>query len=129
MLLECVLFPSSGDVRLAARYDARLHKEYALADLSRWDEGKVGLRWRTEREVVSGKGQFTCGGVNCDETQGLRVMEVNFRYEEDGKLKNALVKLALCASCTEKMERTRPRKRRRKHRSPSRSRSRERREK
>lgn len=24
-------------------------------------EGKVGLRWRIEKEVVSGKGQFACG--------------------------------------------------------------------
>lgn len=24
-------------------------------------EGKLGLRWRTEKEVVSGKGQFVCG--------------------------------------------------------------------
>ena len=33
-------------------------------------EGKLGLRWRIEREVVSGKGQFTCGA---------KVRELGFR--------------------------------------------------
>jgi protein FRA10AC1 len=32
-----------------------LFKEYVLADMSRYEEGKVGLRWRTEKEVIEGK--------------------------------------------------------------------------
>ena len=39
---------------------SKLYKEYAIADLSRHREGKVGLRWRTQKEVVSGRGQFIC---------------------------------------------------------------------
>jgi hypothetical protein len=38
--------------RLARRYYERLFKEYAIADLSRYKESKVGLRWRTQAEVV-----------------------------------------------------------------------------
>ncbi|CAM9306421.1 unnamed protein product, partial [Phaeothamnion confervicola] len=40
---------------MALKYYRRLYKEYALADLSRYTEGKVGLRWRTESEVIAGK--------------------------------------------------------------------------
>ncbi len=38
--------------------------------------GKVGLRWRTEKEVVAGKGQFVCGARGCDVRQGLASFEV-----------------------------------------------------
>ena len=34
--------------RLAVKYYRRLFREYAIADLSRFKEGKIGLRWRTE---------------------------------------------------------------------------------
>ncbi|CAL5340556.1 unnamed protein product [Camellia sinensis] len=47
---------------------------------------KIGLRWRTEKEVVSGKGQF-----------------VNFSYFEAGENKQALVKLVTCERCAEKL--------------------------
>lgn len=40
---------------------SKLFREYAVADLSRYKEGKVGLRWRTQQEVVNGAGQFECG--------------------------------------------------------------------
>jgi hypothetical protein len=50
-------------VRLARRYYAKLYREFCIADLSRHKEGRVGLRWRTQKEVVSGKGQFACGAV------------------------------------------------------------------
>lgn len=33
---------------LSKRYYDRLYREYALADLSRYKLGQVGLRWRTE---------------------------------------------------------------------------------
>jgi Folate-sensitive fragile site protein Fra10Ac1 len=39
-------------------------------------DGKVGLRWRTEKEVVAGKGQFVCGARGCDVRQGLASFEV-----------------------------------------------------
>ncbi len=40
-------------------------------------EGKVGMRWRTEREVVAGKGQFICGAKGCSERRGLASFEVS----------------------------------------------------
>lgn len=40
---------------MARRYFDKLHKEYALCDLSRHKKGQVGLRWRVEREVIEGK--------------------------------------------------------------------------
>lgn len=46
---------------LALQCCSKLFKEYAIADLSRHKEGRVGLRWRTQKEVVSGRGQFVCG--------------------------------------------------------------------
>lgn len=86
----------SWEVRLAKRYYARLYKEYGIADLSRYKEGKVGLRWRTQSEVVSGKGQFSCGARGCEERRGLASFEVPFGYEEAGERKQALVKVRVC---------------------------------
>ncbi|KAL0046449.1 hypothetical protein WJX82_000884 [Trebouxia sp. C0006] len=83
----------SWDVCMARRYYAKLFKEYAVADLSRYRESKVGLRWRTEREVVIGKGQFECGAKGCDERRALASYEVNFAYKEAGEHKQALVKV------------------------------------
>ena len=78
---------------------------------------------RTQKEVVSGKGQFVCGAKGCDKRAGLasyevclkpshlnlphmRVMstaaaidnplQVNLGYVEAGVQKNALVKLRVC---------------------------------
>ena len=40
-------------------------------------EGRVGLRWRTEPEVVAGKGQFVCGAKGCNERRGLASFEAS----------------------------------------------------
>eukprot|EP00877_Chromochloris_zofingiensis_P003571 jgi/Chrzof1/13214/Cz07g24200.t1 len=93
----------SLDVRLAKRYYAKLFKEYCIADLSRYKESKVGLRWRTEQEVITGKGQFICGAKGCDQRPGLASYEVNFAYKEAGVSKQALVKLRLCPDCAYKL--------------------------
>ena len=77
----------------------RLFKEYAIADLSRYKEGAVGLRWRTETEVVSGKGQFSCGAKRCANHNDLESYEVDFKYREAGEKKQALVKLRVCPDC------------------------------
>ncbi|KAM7268068.1 hypothetical protein ACFE04_010234 [Oxalis oulophora] len=61
-----------------------------------WEQRLVGLRWRTEKEVISGKGQFICGNKHCDEKEGLASYEVNFAYFEAGENKQALVKLVTC---------------------------------
>ena len=66
-------------------------------------EGKIGLRWRVQAELVSGKGQFICGAKRCDETRGLSSFEVNFAYDEAGESKQALVKLRVCPKHAEQV--------------------------
>ncbi|CAB1338060.1 unnamed protein product [Coregonus sp. 'balchen'] len=78
---------------LAKKYYDKLFKEYCIADLSRYKENKFGFRWRIEKEVVSGKGQFLCGNKRCEKEDGLKSWEVNFAYVEQGEKRNALVKL------------------------------------
>jgi hypothetical protein len=51
------------------------------------------MRWRIEKEVIDGKGQFICGDKKCPVKDGLKSWEVNFAYNEHGERKNALVKL------------------------------------
>nr|ABA94971.2 expressed protein [Oryza sativa Japonica Group] len=70
---------------------------------STWEKRLIGLRWRTEKEVISGKGQFLCGNRICDEKNGLGSYEVNFSYIEAGEQKQALVKLVACQRCAEKL--------------------------
>ncbi|XP_064630819.1 protein FRA10AC1 homolog isoform X2 [Lineus longissimus] len=95
--------PDSWEKRLAKKYYDKLFKEYCITDLSRYKENQVAMRWRIEKEVIAGKGQFTCGNKRCDEKEGLRSWEVNFAYKEDDEKKNALVKLRLCADCSYKL--------------------------
>ncbi|KAJ4711622.1 protein FRA10AC1 [Melia azedarach] len=94
---------SSWEQRLVKRYYDKLFKEYCIAEMSHYKSGKIGLRWRTEKEVVSGKGQFICGSKHCDEKDGLASYEVNFSYVEAGENKQALVKLVTCERCAEKL--------------------------
>ena len=85
---------STWGERLAAHYYGKLLKEYALCDLSCYKEGKVGLRWRTEQEVVTGKGQFTCAALTCGRDGGLQSYELPFAYQEKGHNKQACLTLA-----------------------------------
>ena len=94
---------SSWEVRMARKYYNLLYKEYAIADLSRFTEGKIGLRWRMEKEVIGGKGQFTCGATNCDSSDELHSYELPFQYVEDGKRKSELVKVRVCKECAVKL--------------------------
>ncbi|GMI95725.1 hypothetical protein like AT4G15030 [Hibiscus trionum] len=89
--------------KLVKRYYDKLFKEYCIADMSQYRSGKIGLRWRTEKEVISGKGQFLCGNKHCNEKDGLASYEVNFSYFEAGENKQALVKLVTCERCAEKL--------------------------
>lgn len=104
---------STWEQRMAVKYYQKLFKEYALCDLSRYKaslsisslfivsdarplnckENKVGLRWRTEKEVVDGKGQFICGHLACSKSEDLHSYEVNFAYVEEDMRKNELVKV------------------------------------
>ena len=93
----------SWEKKLAKTYYDRLFKEYAIADLSRYKENKIALRWRIEKEVFEGKGQFACGNKHCQDRENLESWEVNFAYIEQGERKNALVKLRLCPACSLKL--------------------------
>ncbi|XP_076241647.1 protein FRA10AC1 homolog [Calliopsis andreniformis] len=95
--------PDTWGARLAKKYYDKLFKEYCIADLTYYKQNKVALRWRTEKEVVVGKGQFECGNKKCVEKEGLKSWEVNFGYIEHGEKKNALVKLRLCPECSIKL--------------------------
>ncbi|CAM9583888.1 unnamed protein product [Pylaiella littoralis] len=95
--------PTAWEVRMATKYYKLLFKEYALADLSRYREDRVGLRWRTEKDVVSGKGQFACGALRCQERRDLHSYELNFKYKEAGEVKNELVKVRVCPQCARKL--------------------------
>ena len=93
----------SWEKKLAKTYYDRLFKEYAIADLSRYKENKIALRWRIEKEVIEGKGQFACGNKHCQNRENLESWEVNFAYVEQGTKKNSLVKLRLCPGCSLKL--------------------------
>ncbi|CAH1119202.1 unnamed protein product [Phaedon cochleariae] len=93
----------SWEQQFAKRYYDKLFKEYCIGDLSLYKENKIALRWRVEKEVVSGKGQFSCGNKKCLQEDGLRTWEVNFGYTEKGEKKNALVKIRLCSECSKKL--------------------------
>ncbi|KAI4460203.1 acid phosphatase-related [Holotrichia oblita] len=95
--------PMSWEEEFARKYYDKLFKEYCIGDLSRYKENKIALRWRIEREVVAGKGQFTCGNKICDKEDELKSWEVNFAYMEKGEKRNALVKIRLCLKCSKKL--------------------------
>jgi protein FRA10AC1 len=61
--------------RLAKRYYDKLFKEYCICDLSYYKINKIAMRWRIEKEVVEGKGQFICGEKKCTVRDGLRSWE------------------------------------------------------
>lgn len=87
--------PTSWEEKLAKRYYDKLFREYCICDLSKFQENKIANRFRIEKEIVSGKGQFSCGEKSCNEQVGLRTWEVNFAYIEKGERKNALVKISM----------------------------------
>lgn len=95
--------PLSWEQQLAKRYYDKLFKEYCIADLSRFEDKKIALRWRIEKEVKSGKGQFVCGNKHCSDSELLCSWEINFAYVEENVKKNALVKIRLCPDCSIKL--------------------------
>jgi len=103
----------SYDDAIAVKYYRSLFKEYACCDLKHYKTGAIALRWRTEREVISGAGQFTCGNTRCacHEPASMRerqppqlvTLELPFAYVEQGEQKSALVKVVLCRRCRKKL--------------------------
>ncbi|RWS05312.1 5-oxoprolinase-like protein [Dinothrombium tinctorium] len=107
--------PETWEKRLAKKYYDKLFKEYCVCDLTLFKENKVkfysckkkilpslqcclqiAMRWRTEKEVLQGKGQFICADKKCLAEDDLKTWEVNFAYVEEGTKKNALVKISKC---------------------------------
>jgi len=93
----------SWETRLARRHYERLYKDYAIADLSKWREGALGLRWLNQTEVLQGKGYSYCAATDCDSAEELKAFEVPFTYVENGEKKATLVKVRLCRSCQVRM--------------------------
>ncbi|KAF0982088.1 hypothetical protein FDP41_011949 [Naegleria fowleri] len=88
---------------LAKEYESKLFRDYAVADLSKYKEGKLGLRWRNEKEVLDGKGDSVCGNVACSATNDLESSLLNFSYREHNIPKQCLVKVCLCPPCYRKL--------------------------
>ncbi|KAJ1982571.1 hypothetical protein H4R34_001654 [Dimargaris verticillata] len=89
--------------RVARNYYDQLYREFCLCDLRRYTEGKVAMRWRTESEVLSGKGESSCASLRCTNADALQTWEVMFNYVEQDERKRALVKLTLCPSCSQRL--------------------------
>lgn len=85
--------------RMAQKYQDELYKEYCLIDLSRYQSGQIGLRWRTKEEVRSEKGKQICASLNCS-SASISEFEVNFQYSEKNQIKQSLVKVSLCSNCS-----------------------------
>jgi protein FRA10AC1 len=84
-------------VRLSQANLTRLICDYFGRTMTHWrltfSELQIAMRWRTEKEVIGGKGQFACAAKNCDVSDRLTSWEVNFAYKEQNQKKNALVKI------------------------------------
>ena len=71
-------------------------------DLSYYQLSKIGMRWRTEKEVIDGKGQFACANIHCDNANvyDLCSYEVPFSYKDLKQQKvTTLVKVRVCGPC------------------------------
>ncbi|KII64642.1 Protein FRA10AC1 [Thelohanellus kitauei] len=95
--------PTDWNKKLAKRYYDKLFKEYCIADLVQYKLNRIGLRWRTEAEVIKGKGQFMCGEKRCEIKEDLKTWEVPFDYVENSQRKSTLIKLRLCPICSLKL--------------------------
>mmetsp|Transcript_3246 Transcript_3246/g.7135 ORF Transcript_3246/g.7135 Transcript_3246/m.7135 type:complete len:377 (-) Transcript_3246:1120-2250(-) len=84
-------YGSTWQQRMVQHYHSHLYKEYVLADLSHvLSKGKVGLRWRTENEVFSGRGFRTCGNLKCE---GVSTDQLSTGGDDDSyraKIRSAL---------------------------------------
>lgn len=90
-------------VRASIRYYQTLCKEYAICNLSKFQQSQIGLRWRKHEEVVKGKGQFICSNEDCSLKKHLHSYEVYFKYKEHHIKKECLVKVRVCPDCAKKL--------------------------
>ena len=56
---------------MAKKYYDQLYKDLVLVDISKVAEKQVGVRWRTEQEVLLGKGDLICGNLSCNSKTNL----------------------------------------------------------
>ena len=96
---------NTGYEAMAKAFEAKLFREFAVADLSRSERSMIGLRWRTARECQSGKGETSCGALECRATEDLSCFELPFTYREgpERAKKTTLVKLKVCPLCAKKV--------------------------
>mmetsp|Transcript_7300 Transcript_7300/g.10024 ORF Transcript_7300/g.10024 Transcript_7300/m.10024 type:complete len:178 (-) Transcript_7300:244-777(-) len=99
----------------SSKHGQQLFRDYAIIRFRR-KEKKLGLRWRSRKDVLSGKGKTVCGNEKCGATDGvrdkhkglrsqLRNFEVKFGYAEQDQPKCALIKVKLCKRCGKKLRR------------------------
>ncbi len=84
-------------------YEKALFKDFVIADLSRFEERMLGLRWRTADEVQTGKGDAVCAAKGCHTRDSLVALELLFSYREAGEDKRTLVTCVVCPVCAEKV--------------------------
>ena len=93
------------DTRLSSRPTTIISSR--STSLQTWVDTKPGEQnCPSEKEVITGKGQFACSSKHCQDWENLESWEVNFAYVEQGERKNTLVKLRLCPLCSLKLNST-----------------------
>lgn len=105
---------SQEEKRMARTYYLKLARDMCLVDLSQAERtGFVGMRWRTQGEVLEGKGRLICGALDCSYTaacaEGLISASTPFSYIEDGISHTVETRTVLCLSCHELLARSRSR--------------------
>ncbi|CRG98472.1 conserved protein, unknown function [Plasmodium relictum] len=87
---------------LLQNYYNSICNKYVICDLTRYREAKIGLRWRTEEEIIKGKGHIICSSKKCNNTD-LKTYEFLFEYIEGGEKKETNVNVRACMDCAYKL--------------------------
>ncbi|CRG93379.1 conserved protein, unknown function [Plasmodium gallinaceum] len=87
---------------LLQNYYNSICNKYVICDLTKYKESKIGLRWRTEEEIISGKGHIICSSKKCNNTD-LKTYEFLFEYIEGGEKKETKVNVRACMDCAYKL--------------------------
>lgn len=72
---------STWQERMVQNYHSHLYKTHVIADLTYYQKGRIGLRWRTKAEVQNGKGVKTCGNKHCIQKPITEFNESKFLYQ------------------------------------------------
>lgn len=84
---------STWQERMVEKYHNQLYKSHVIADLTHYQLGRIGLRWRTKAEVQNGKGVITCGNKHCP-----------CYYHRDGTTKKSIEEVMLWKNSSETKE-------------------------